>query len=291
MVQQPVSTVKPDSLSLPSTSEPSTAPASNPRKRPRSDMSPEEKREARAHRNRIAAQNSRDKRKLQFHQLEQRVAELEAENSQLRSTLSHSQPAMVLTPPLGERERQRDRENQELRERIKVLEQGWASVVQALTAAGQSIPALGLPPSLTQETKPSFPSLASDADSTLELIRPQSPSAASVTSTPSLTFSSRSASTDDSARHPARMANTSDSLTSVPEVSLQRAKFLSMLRRSRASKLKIQLSPSQRKQILKLMPGYKTSCIPASIHQQHRQRLLFLLLLRSIRQKRSRSKG
>lgn len=289
MAQQPVSTVNPDSLSLPSTAGSSTTPAHNPRKRPRSDMTPEEKREARAHRNRIAAQNSRDKRKAQFHLLEQRVAELEAENSQLRSTLSVTQPSMVLTPPLSERERQRDRENQELRERIKVLEQGWASVVQALTAAGQSIPALGLPPLLTQETKPTSPRLGIDADSMQELLRPQS-RAASVTSTPSLTFSSLTASTDDSARHPARMANTSDSLTSVPEVSLQRAKFLSMPRRSRASKLKIPLSPLQRKQILRLMPGYKISCIPASTHQQHRRRLLSLLL-RSIHQRRPRSKG
>jgi len=165
-------------------------------------MSPEEKREARAHRNRIAAQNSRDKRKVQFQHLELRVAELEAENQQLRSSLSSAQPGVVLAPTFSERERERDQENQELRERIKVLEQGWASVVQALTAAGQSIPALGLPPSLTQETKPTIPRQDKDSNSRTEIFRPQSP-AASVTSTPSLTFSSMSASTDDSARHPA----------------------------------------------------------------------------------------
>jgi len=290
MAQQQLSTISPTSLSMPSTSTPSTAPAHNPRKRPRSDMSPEEKREARAHRNRIAAQNSRDKRKVQFHLLEERVAELEAENMHLRSTLSSAQPGVVLAPSLSQRERERDQENQELRERIKVLEQGWASVVQALTAAGQSIPALGLPPSLTQETKPTIPRQDTQADSPTEPLRPQSP-AASVTSTPSLTFSSMSASTDDSARHPARMANTSDSLTSVPEVSLQRAKFLSMPRRSQASNLKIQLSPSQRKQILRLMPGFRIYSNPAHIPLQHRQRLLSLLLLRSISKRRCRSKG
>lgn len=285
--------ITPVALSIPSTSSaPSSPPAHNPRKRPRSDLSPEEKREARAHRNRIAAQNSRDKRKAQFHQLEQRVAELEAENSQLRSSLASAQPGLVLAPTLSERERQRDRENQELRERIKVLEQGWASVVQALTAAGQSIPALGLPPSLTQETKSIIPRLETDSESITGTLCAHSPSVASVTSTPSLTFSALSASSDDSARRPARMANTSDSLTSVPEVSLQRAKFSSMRKRSRASTRKIQLSQSQRKQILKLMPGCKTSCFPARIHQsQHRQRLLLLLLLRSISKNRARSKG
>jgi len=290
MAQQQLNTVSPNSLSIASTSTPSTTPAHNPRKRPRSDMSPEEKREARAHRNRIAAQNSRDKRKVQFQHLELRVAELEAENQQLRSSLSSAQPGVVLAPTFSERERERDQENQELRERIKVLEQGWASVVQALTAAGQSIPALGLPPSLTQETKPTIPRQDKDSDSRTEIFRPQSP-AASVTSTPSLTFSSMSASTDDSARHPARMATTSDSLTSVPEVSLQRAKSLSMPRRSRASNLKIQLSPSQRKQILKLMPGSRIYSNPAHNPPYHRQRLLSLLLLRSIYKTRSKNKG
>jgi len=290
MAQQSLTTIEPDSLSIPSTSSSPTTPAHNPRKRPRSDMSPEEKREARAHRNRIAAQNSRDKRKAQFNVLEQRVAELEAENAQLRSTLSTAQPGLVLAPTLSERERERDRENQELKERIKVLEQGWASVVQALTAAGQSIPSLGLPPSLTQETKPTTPLQNTDDKSTPELVRPQSPSVASVTSTPSLTFSSMSSSTEDFARHPARMANTSDSLISVTEVSLQRAKFSSMPRRSRASNLKIQLSPLQRKQILKLTPGCRISYIPARIHQQHRQRSLSHLL-RSISKSRCRSMG
>jgi len=209
----------------------------------------------------------------------------------LRSTLSSAQPGVVLAPSLSQRERERDQENQELRERIKVLEQGWASVVQALTAAGQSIPALGLPPSLTQETKPTIPRRDTGIESKSDLLREQSPSAASVTSTPSLTFSSLTASTDDSARRPARMANTSDSLTSVPEVSLQRAKSSSTRRRSRASNLKIQLSPSQRKQILKLTPGFRIYSNPAHNPLQHRQRLLSLLLLRSISMRRARSKG
>ena len=85
---------------------PSTAP---PRKRARTDATSEEKREARAHRNRIAAQNSRDKRKAQFVQLEDKVRTLQQENDQLRAQL--------------EQERQRrdgaekERENAELKER------------------------------------------------------------------------------------------------------------------------------------------------------------------------------
>jgi hypothetical protein len=206
--------------------------------------------------------------------------------------LVSSKPGVVLAPTLSERERQRDRENQELKERIKVLEQGWASVVQALTAAGQSIPALGLPPSLTQEKKPLNPSLETGPELTSGIIRAQSPSVTSVTSTPSITFSTLSTSTDDSARHPARMANISDSLTSVPEASLQRAKFSSTRGCSQASNLKTQLSPSQRKQIRKLITGCKTSSSQARTHQQQqRQRLIFQLLLRSIFKSRSRSKG
>jgi hypothetical protein len=184
-----------------------------------------------------------------------------------------------------------------LKERIKVLEQGWASVVQALTAAGQSIPALGLPPSLTQETKPTNPRLETDSSNTIEssgYLRGQSPSLASVTSTPSLTFSSLSASSDDSARHPARMANTSDSLTSVPEVSLPRAKFSSTRKRSRVSNTKTPLSPSQRKQILRSTYGCRISCFPIRLHllPHHRQRSPLLRLLPSkLPRTSSRSKG
>ena len=88
---------------------PSTSTLAPPRKRARTETSPEEKREARAHRNRIAAQNSRDRRKAQFTQLEERVRSLTAENEQLRAELQR------------ERERrgtaEKDRENAELKER------------------------------------------------------------------------------------------------------------------------------------------------------------------------------
>ena len=62
--------------------DPSHASSSSepPRKRSRSEVTAEERKEARAHRNRIAAQNSRDRRKAQFSYLERRVAELEEEH-------------------------------------------------------------------------------------------------------------------------------------------------------------------------------------------------------------------
>ena len=102
------------------------------RKRPRSDVSSEERKEARAHRNRIAAQNSRDRRKAQFSVLERRVHELEEENRQLRAGYGLT-PA---TPPKSAEQEARDRENEELRERIKTLEKGWDAVVKALAAQG-----------------------------------------------------------------------------------------------------------------------------------------------------------
>ncbi|KAI6113255.1 hypothetical protein EDD16DRAFT_1160535 [Pisolithus croceorrhizus] len=129
--------VDPSSLSLPmSSNEP-------PRKRPRSAISPEERKEARAHRNRIAAQNSRDRRKAHFSYLERRVAELEEENHRLRAGLSASPaPSTSFASDIEyEREHsrrraeeQRERENQELRERIRSLEKGYEAVVRALAA-------------------------------------------------------------------------------------------------------------------------------------------------------------
>jgi len=62
-----------------------------PRKRARSDLTTEQRREARAHRNRIAAQTSRDKRKAQLAYLENRVTEL-------ASGLQVSPPASTDTP-------------------------------------------------------------------------------------------------------------------------------------------------------------------------------------------------
>ncbi|KXN93021.1 X-box-binding protein 1 [Leucoagaricus sp. SymC.cos] len=137
-------TVDPSTLSVPSPAPSSSAEDSAPpRKRPRSEMSSEERKEARAHRNRIAAQNSRDRRKAQFSFLERRVNELEEENRQLRISiglLSQGQPAQIPLPvqlsvPVAE-DLVRDRENAELKERIRTLERGWDAVVKALAAQG-----------------------------------------------------------------------------------------------------------------------------------------------------------
>ncbi|KAF9009156.1 hypothetical protein BDZ89DRAFT_1104642 [Hymenopellis radicata] len=114
---------------------PSSISESGPsRKRPRSDVSSEERKEARAHRNRIAAQNSRDRRKAQFCQLERRVQELEEENRQLRAGYGLAQA--TTPPPKSPEQAARDRENEELKERIKTLEKGWDAVVKALAAQG-----------------------------------------------------------------------------------------------------------------------------------------------------------
>ncbi|KIM45492.1 hypothetical protein M413DRAFT_341828 [Hebeloma cylindrosporum] len=154
----------------------------------------EQRKEARAHRNRIAAQNSRDRRKAQFTYLERRVAELEEENRILRAAahLASSAaavpggPAHVVPAPLipssavfhaaataattstheeqarAERERERERENEALKERIRTLEEGWGAVVKALAAQGvpmlmagaQAPPAAPTPETVAPEAKP-----------------------------------------------------------------------------------------------------------------------------------------
>jgi hypothetical protein len=70
----------------------------------------EEKKEARAARNRIAAQESRDRRKREFRELHDRLAQLEAENAFLRE----SKPSVVIG---NERTERLERENAELLER------------------------------------------------------------------------------------------------------------------------------------------------------------------------------
>ncbi|KAF9222522.1 hypothetical protein BS17DRAFT_166661 [Gyrodon lividus] len=162
--QQQAGFVDPSSLSLPSSSlkrpaSPASstadssgvpAPEEPPRKRPRSAVTPEERKEARAHRNRIAAQHSRDRRKAHFVHLERRVAELEEENRRLRagipaspspsaSTASEPEVATIEREQEQQRkwtEQQRERENEELRERIRSLEKGYEAVVRALAAQG-----------------------------------------------------------------------------------------------------------------------------------------------------------
>ncbi|KAG6877582.1 hypothetical protein C0993_005912 [Termitomyces sp. T159_Od127] len=119
---------------------PSPPPSCPSRKRPRSETSSEERKEARAHRNRIAAQNSRDRRKAQFAFLERRVAELEEENRALRA--ARGVPLLPLSASTAQEEHRRleasarERENEELRERIRTLERGWDAVLQALAAHG-----------------------------------------------------------------------------------------------------------------------------------------------------------
>lgn len=134
----------------------------------------EQRKEARAHRNRIAAQNSRDRRKAQFAYLERRVAELEEENRRLRAGMPVN-PAPVSVPSIplhaaptfdpssiplplrlptaaedhlrAEREKERERENEELKERIKTLERGWDAVVKALAAQGVAAGIFNVAPS------------------------------------------------------------------------------------------------------------------------------------------------
>jgi hypothetical protein len=282
--------INPLHLSLPSPdvdqspSPPDTTELAAPsRKRARSDLSPEEKREARAHRNRIAAQNSRDRRKVQFHHLEQRVAELEDENRRLRGAMAATSPDLILQST-SERDQVRERENQELRERIKVLEQGWASVVQALASAGQALPALGLPPSITQSNPaPSAAGSSSRASSPASVKEESTPmfASTSVSSTPSLSFSALTATSDGSTRHLARMANVFDSLISVPKTPLQRVEIPSIRTPLRVPPLPLTPQRRHHRQMPRSMLGYKTSCNQSRLLPLQRRRLLFLLLLRS----------
>lgn len=173
----------------------SALPDQPPRKRSRSEMSSEERKEARAHRNRIAAQNSRDRRKAQFGWLERRVAELEEENRRLRAGLPTAPPPPPYVPPQNlipllthpslvpspqvipvledaqraAQDRERERENEELKERIRTLERGWDAVVKALQQQGLPTglpsPAVSSTPTTTivtpvtpAQTSPSSPS-------------------------------------------------------------------------------------------------------------------------------------
>lgn len=200
-----------------------------PRKRSRSDISPDERKEARAHRNRIAAQNSRDRRKAQFVYLERRVVELEEENRQLRAGMGLTglhRAEEDKVEEQRERDTARDRENEELRARIKTLETGWEAVVKALAASGLPLSIPSAPPSssLSDSSLSSQPST-----SALPVLVPQ-PSASVFPLSPALSQapSPRSSTPiypldfDDSepTRHLARVATTDAPLLS--SVSLQR---------------------------------------------------------------------
>lgn len=171
-----------------------------PRKRARAAMSPEERKEARAHRNRIAAQNSRDRRKAHFAYLERRVAELEEENRRLRAGLSTSsspfssaasEPEVITLEPEREQKRkqteeQRERENEQLRERIRSLEIGYQTVLRALADQGKSLPSSSSPSSSHPPLTPSSPS--SRRSSSPTPTEGLSPSRHSSLSSPNLTF-------------------------------------------------------------------------------------------------------
>ena len=178
------------------------------RKRSRTSTSAttsEERKVARAHRNRIAAQNSRDKRKAHFSFLQRRVAELEEENRRLRAGGLVPPPAIPLSTfgpvfPLHddhrrtEREIQKERENEELKARIRILEKGWEAVMKALAAQG-----------LSTATSTSTPAQSTPP-----------PSPPTSTATPTSDTTTISPSTDTSAKSLASPAPSHDSLFSSP---------------------------------------------------------------------------
>ncbi|CAL1706382.1 unnamed protein product [Somion occarium] len=167
-------------------------PAGPSRKRARGDITPEERKEARAHRNRIAAQNSRDRRKAQFVFLERRVAELEEENRQLKAGMGLTELRNTtsdnITNEQREREKAKEKENEELRERIKTLENGWDAVVKALAASGLplQIPSPSAPNSLQSESSstPSHPSISFPAMVQPSPVFPLTPASSTPTSSP-----------------------------------------------------------------------------------------------------------
>lgn len=185
-----------------------------PRKRSRSDLTTEQRREARAHRNRIAAQTSRDKRKAQFVYLEKRVAELEEENQRLQAGMGLSQLTSADNKSVSlEAESMQARENRELKERIKSLESGWSAVIKALQASG-----LPLNVQVPQPPSP-LPSSAGPLPTTVlspSTVYPLSP-ATSTSSPPSSNIFEEFEST----RHLARVATVESGVQLTP-TSLQR---------------------------------------------------------------------
>ena len=191
-----------------------------PRKRARADLTPEQRRDARAHRNRIAAQNSRDKRKAQFTYLEQRVAELEEENQRLRAGMDPSQFSSINNKAVSlEVESVQARENKELKERIKSLESGWSAVIKALQASGLPLNIQVPPPASTNSPLP--PSTSSAGS--LPTIVPSSPTVYPLSpATSASSFSSSNIFEEfESTRHLARVA-TVESGAQLTSTSLQR---------------------------------------------------------------------
>src|SRR6267142_2254 len=164
----PSDTPESSTSSLPTTTTTSKPPAKSrppptsneddvvPRKRSRSDITPEERKEARAHRNRIAAQNSRDKRKAQFTALEARITELEVENRALRAGSTYPLPVAVDSPEQRAADATREAENRALRERVQALESAWEAVVRTLQSHGTSVGLSAvLPPPQSSVSSPS----------------------------------------------------------------------------------------------------------------------------------------
>lgn len=143
--------------------EPSIAPS---KRRSRSALTAEERREARAHRNRLAAQSSRDRKKLQFEQLSTRVAQLEDENRALRLGVA---PSSVESASASLAD-----ENAQLRARIQQLELAWQNLTKILGSLPLQVPGTSIqqPPALS----PRLPT-----SSALKLSLPLSPATTSVT--------------------------------------------------------------------------------------------------------------
>jgi hypothetical protein len=240
----------PESASSPAASSSSDCP---PRKRSRSDITPEERKEARAHRNRIAAQNSRDRRKAHFSNLERRVAELEEENRQLRAgrglpaASEHSQPSFDAA---------REKENEELRERIKTLERGWDAVIKALAASGLPF-AVPMPSSITAPSCPVDTSLITSKTAFF----PPSPA-------PSSSSHGNEFDEFDSTRHLARVATTDAPLLS--SVSLQRVDSIrTNLNSSSALPLPLRLLNSAKRR--QLLPLTNTTWRASSVRSSRRR--------------------
>ncbi|KAG8910202.1 hypothetical protein FRC00_008659 [Tulasnella sp. 408] len=136
----PVSAPSPASSKGSATAQPS-------RKRPRTDFqTSEERKEARAERNRIAAQVSRDRRKAEFSDLRDRVSFLERENAALRqqaatstslTTPATSSLGLAQVPAIGTTSHtvEIERENRELKERVRVLENALSTLSQNVANA------------------------------------------------------------------------------------------------------------------------------------------------------------
>ncbi|KAJ4500434.1 hypothetical protein C8R41DRAFT_487476 [Lentinula lateritia] len=273
--------VNPASLSLPSTSDdmfssPSPEPQPGPsRKRPRTEQSSEDRKEARAHRNRIAAQNSRDRRKAQFSYLERRVAELEEENRQLRAGMGMSPavatpaPVLVSSAPIKSfSDEARDRENEELKERIRTLEKGWDAVVKALAERGlptgvapssniETVPSVVPPPALSTSVMPPSPSSSTTFSSSSVST---SPLPSTVTLSPSSSTGSKSSEASQSTRHLARRVNWP---STIPTVTIPQPPLI--------SRFPLALKTHRQLTTLPWNPSSARSSLTANLHLSHRR--------------------